>query len=86
MAEDPIVPTSRVPRWMIGSAIAAVAVGLLLWATVLTPDRIPVKAVPVESGRVESTLSNTKAGTVKARRRAKMSPERGGVIVEVVHG
>ncbi len=71
------------PRWLIGSAVALAALALLLWFTVLTPERVPVRAVSVEPGRVEATLSNTKAGTVKARRRAKMSPEIGGTVVEV---
>jgi len=37
----------------------------------------------VEPGRVESTVTNTKAGTVRARRRAQLSAEAGGRIVEI---
>ncbi|MDJ0867595.1 MAG: efflux RND transporter periplasmic adaptor subunit [Myxococcota bacterium] len=71
------------PRWLIVSAVSLGALALLLWSTVLAPERVPVKAVRVESGRVESTLSNTKAGTVRARRRAQLAPEVGGVVVEI---
>jgi HlyD family secretion protein len=44
-----------------------------------------VKVVRVERGRVESTVTNTKAGTVRARRRAQLSSEVGGRIVEISH-
>jgi HlyD family secretion protein len=44
-----------------------------------------VRAVRVERGIVERSISNTKAGTIKARRRAKISPEVGGRIVEIAY-
>jgi HlyD family secretion protein len=40
-----------------------------------------VQVVAVERGRVEQTVSNSRAGTVKARRRAKLSPQEGGRVV-----
>jgi len=42
-----------------------------------------VQAVRVEWGPVESTVTNTKAGTIRARRRAGLSPESGGRVVEI---
>ncbi|MFQ5469958.1 MAG: efflux RND transporter periplasmic adaptor subunit [Gammaproteobacteria bacterium] len=47
----------------------------------LTRDKpIPVLVKKVESGQVESTVTNTRAGTVKACRRARLSPAMGGQI------
>ncbi len=46
-------------------------------------DPLSVRVVAVERGTVESSVSNTKAGTVKARRRASLAPELGGRVVEV---
>ncbi len=61
------------------AAVAAVAVALRL--TVFAPDPVPVQVAAVELGRVEQTVSNSRAGTVKARRRAKLSPQEGGLVV-----
>jgi HlyD family secretion protein len=44
-----------------------------------------VKAVRVARGPVAATITNTKAGTVRARRRAKLSPQVGGSVVEITH-
>ena len=72
-------------KWLIRALIAAavVAVALLLRATVLAPEPIPVRTVAAERGRVEETVTNSRAGTVKARRRAKLSPDTGGQVVEI---
>ena len=71
------------PRWLLWTSAAAVAAALALWTTLLAPERIPVKVVVLERGRVESTVANTKAGTVRARRRAQLSSQVGGRVVEV---
>ena len=64
--------------------LAAAGVGaFLLWATVLPSERIPVKGVAATVGRVESTVTNTKAGTVRARRRAQLSSQVGGRVVDI---
>ncbi len=73
------------PRWMLWTAIALVGGALLLRLTLFATEIIPVKAVRVETGRVEATIANTKAGTIKARRRARMTPELGGRVVEIAH-
>ena len=71
------------PRWLPWTLAAATACALILWKTVLTPELIPVKVVALGRGTVESTITNTKAGTVRARRRAHLSPEIGGRVVEI---
>ena len=50
---------------------------------VLVPEPVPVNVVRVEKGLVEETITNTRAGTVKARRRAHLSSEVGGRVVLV---
>ncbi len=63
-----------------------VAVGVVgLRFTLLRPEPIPVRVVRVEPARVESTITNSKAGTVRARRRAKISAEVGGRVVALAH-
>jgi HlyD family secretion protein len=44
----------------------------------IRPDPVPVTVYRLARGTVEETVTNSKAGTVKARRRAKISPEIGG--------
>ena len=44
-------------------------------------DRVPVIVATAEPGRVEEAVTNTRAGTLEARRRAKLSPEVGGVVI-----
>lgn len=74
-------------RWLIRIAILVVlvAAGLVLRATVFRPKPIEVQAQPVGRGRVEETVTNTRAGTVKARRRAQLAPEVGGRILSITH-
>jgi HlyD family secretion protein len=74
-------------RWVIRAGIVLLLIGLGVFFKiyVLTPDPIPVSVVPVERGRVEETVTNSRAGTVKARQRAKLSPEIGGRVAEIPH-
>lgn len=44
------------------------------------PEPLKVAVATVERGTVEATVSNTRAGTVKACRRAKLAPPAGGQI------
>jgi HlyD family secretion protein len=73
--------------WAIRLGVLALVVGVVaaLRATVFAPAPMTVRTVVVERGRVEQTVTNSRAGTVKARRRAKLSPENGGRIVELPH-
>jgi len=65
--------------WKVAILVGAVAaVVVLLRATVWRAEPIPVSVFTVARGRVESTIINSKAGTVRARRRALISPEVGG--------
>lgn len=63
------------------AATVALFVALRQW--VFVDDPVPVIVAPAAPGRVEETVTNTRAGTVKARRRAKLSPEIGGMVVEL---
>ncbi|HET9225231.1 MAG TPA: efflux RND transporter periplasmic adaptor subunit, partial [Thermoanaerobaculia bacterium] len=74
-------------RWLIRIAVLLVLVagGFALRATLLRPDPIEVQAAALGKGRVEETVTNTRAGTVKARRRAQLAPEVGGRVVAIAH-
>lgn len=62
-----------------GAVLLGVALVLvLLRATFLRPDPVPVAVVPAARGPVEETVAGSRAGTVKSRRRATLSPEVGG--------
>jgi HlyD family secretion protein len=69
-------------RWAkrLGVVAALVAAALLLRYTVFRPKPVPVTLYRVTRGAVEETVSNSKAGTVTARHRAKMSPQIGGQV------
>ena len=70
--------SGRALRWLLWLAAAvALAVGLRL--TVLRPaPRSRSRSSARPRGRVEESVTNSKAGTVKSRRRAELSPEVGG--------
>lgn len=51
---------------------------LVARATLFRPEPVPVTVFRVAPGRVEATVTNSKAGTVKTRRRGSLSPEVGG--------
>jgi HlyD family secretion protein len=68
-----------------GVVLAAVAAVWGLRRTVLAPAPAAVRVVAVADGTVEETVANSRAGTVKARRRAELSPEVGGVVVALPH-
>ncbi|PWB72979.1 MAG: efflux RND transporter periplasmic adaptor subunit [Holophagae bacterium] len=71
-------------KWLI-LALILVAAAVTLRMTVLAPKPVEVHVAPVTRGAVEDTVTNTRAGTVKVRRRAKLSPQLGGVVVELPH-
>jgi HlyD family secretion protein len=62
----------------IGLVVAVLAAIVALRLTVFRPDPIGVSVHVIAPGRVESTILNSKAGAVRARRRALLSPEIGG--------
>ncbi|MBU0656969.1 MAG: efflux RND transporter periplasmic adaptor subunit [Gammaproteobacteria bacterium] len=59
--------------------LVAVVVGWFIWQK-QHPNAMEVSAGKVTRGPVEATVANTRAGTVKACRRAKLSPSLGGQI------
>ena len=65
-----------VRRAVILAALVALAVTLKL--TLFRPVPVPVTVFRAARGRVEETVTNSKAGTVKSRRRASLSTEIGG--------
>lgn len=73
------------PRWrrrtLILLVLAVIATAARL--TVFRPTPVPVTVFRVATGRVEETVTNSKAGTVKTRREASLSPEMGGRIEEL---
>jgi HlyD family secretion protein len=60
-------------------AIVVAAVAAAFWFFTRT-EPVAVVVAPVEPGRVESTVANTRAGSVSACRRAKLAPPLGGRI------
>lgn len=69
--------SSRRQRQLVVLAVLAVGV-VVVRATLLRPDPVPVTVYRVVQGKVEESVTNSKAGTVKTRRRASLSPEIGG--------
>ncbi|MBA3023234.1 MAG: efflux RND transporter periplasmic adaptor subunit [Gammaproteobacteria bacterium] len=66
--------------------IAVMAVAAVAAVALLFPHTKPIPVVlqTVERGIVEASVSNTRAGTVNACRRAKMSPSAGGQIAKLL--
>ena len=79
--------SSRRPRkllpWIVVAALLIAAIGLR--QTVFAPDPIEVRIARVERGVVEATVTNSKAGTVEARRRSRIASQIGGQVVEIAH-
>jgi len=61
---------------------------LAIVATVITyltrPKPVAVTIAKLEQGLVEATVANTRAGTVKACRRARLAPPQGGQVAELL--
>jgi len=83
----PTTESGQVRKWGVRFAVLAAVVGgyLTLRFTLLAPDPVPVRTVAVEVGAVEATITNSKAGTVKARRRSHLTAETSGRVVEIIH-
>ncbi|MFO7555790.1 MAG: hypothetical protein R6W88_11370, partial [Desulfobacterales bacterium] len=71
----------RYIRWIVLVLIIAVA-AVIIWHFT-RPDPVEVLLKPVDRGIVERTVANTRAGTVEACRRAKLSPSIGGQIAKL---
>lgn len=59
---------------------AAIVVVLFYWIFSDSNEAIPVTLHTIDKGTVEYTVANTRAGTVKACRRANLSPALGGQV------
>lgn len=66
-------------RTLIILAVVALAITGVLWRLTL-PKAIPVVVKEVDRGRVEATIANTRAGSVEACQRTKLSTILGGRI------
>lgn len=68
----------RVLKWLL---VIAIITALVIWIILSSrPDPVEVVVSDVSLGLVESTVANTRAGTIKACQRAQMSPSIGGQI------
>jgi len=74
----------RKTRWLI-ALLMLIGVAVVLRFTVLKPEGVAVRTATVERGVVEETITNTRAGTVRVRRRASLSPLMGGLVVGLPH-
>jgi HlyD family secretion protein len=73
--------THHIRRFVIAGILLAIGAALgWYWSQ---PKPVLVSAQPVERGIVQSTVANTRAGTVEACRRAKLSPSIGGLIAKL---
>ncbi len=74
-------------RWIGRCAVLAVLIAgvLVARATIFAPQPVRVRVAAASQGRVESTVTNSRAGTVRARRRAQLSPETSGRVTALLH-
>ena len=72
-------------KWLIRVFVVAllVAAGYILRDDLFAPQPVVVSTIAVNRGTVESTVTNSKGGTVRARRRANLSTEIGGRVVAI---
>ena len=69
-------------KLIIGAVLVVAVVAGAVWY-LGKPKPVPVVLANVELGTVESTISNTRAGTITACRRARLAPRSGGQIAKL---
>jgi HlyD family secretion protein len=74
-------PLVLMRRLLVLLAVVAAA-GVIAWRY-KRPAAVPVVVGKVDRGRVERSIANTRAGTVKACRRARLAPAAGGQITSL---
>jgi HlyD family secretion protein len=72
---------ARVQRYLLYLGLIAILATGIWWLTRAEP--VEVNVATVDRGRVESSVANTRAGTVNACRRAKLAPVIGGQIASL---
>jgi HlyD family secretion protein len=77
-------PTLRRWSWRIVLLAVVIGAGFAAWKHYGKPRPVEVSVVEASMGRVEATVANTRAGTVKACRRAKLAPQGGGQIAHLL--
>lgn len=72
-------------KWSLRVLILALLSAALVLAqrTLFRADPVSVRVVAIDRGDVESTVTNSRAGTIGVRRRAKLSPQLGGRVAEL---
>ena len=76
---------SNVSRWLLRALAVVVLAALAAFAWKATrPAPVAVVLATAESGRVETTVANTRAGSVSACRRAKLATPLGGRIQKLM--
>lgn len=70
--------SKRIRRWLM--LLVTVVVIVIAYSYLNRPRPIKVALYEVAAGEVKASVANTRAGTVKACRRARMSPAMGGQI------
>ena len=63
-------------------SMTIVIVSLIVWY-LMRPESIAVELATINRGTVESIVVNTRAGTIKACRRANLAPTSGGKITQL---
>ena len=74
----------RYAKWIF-VVVLIVALVVALRLTVFAPEIVEVRIAAAERGAVEQTVTNTRAGTVKVRLRAELSPQIGGLVTALPH-
>jgi len=69
-------------KWIVSGAVVVVLAGGIYWMS--RPDPVDVELKTVGKGLVEKTVANTKAGTVEACQRSKLSLPIGGQIDQLL--
>lgn len=69
---------SKPKKWIVLAVVLLVGLAAFKWLR--KPEALPVPLATVEQGLVETTVANTRAGTVKACRRSELSMALGGLV------
>lgn len=76
------MPGTRLLLRIAGIALLITAAGYITWHLTRSQP-LEVELATVSRGAVEATVVNTRAGTIKACRRAKLSPQAGGQVIRM---